>query len=299
MKKQIAAIAVITMSWGAFPSGMASNTDGLSLPEFVRPERYSSFQEGDKAIRTTGQSSLRETGAAFYTGKPYDMDSDTYIYRFRNYDPSVVRWTSLDPSGFPDGANNNIYVGNPTSYFDPNGLEQNQIYINPSITLNNFTAAFTQAIAGLTAPGGMSTSIWNGLLGLITSTVNSWIPGIPVGTFQAGVTATGDFDNPSSTWSNPGITFSPGNSASIGLNGTVAGTVQVNGTIGYSVSYVQSGSPTFSSVNTKNTTVDGMFVPQISMTISGALTVVAGGSFSSTGGVNGTAQNYSVPLQAE
>jgi RHS repeat-associated protein len=48
----------------------------------------------------------------FYTGKPYDEDLDAYTFAFRNYDPEINRWTSADPSGFPDGANNTIYVNN-------------------------------------------------------------------------------------------------------------------------------------------------------------------------------------------
>ena len=48
----------------------------------------------------------------FYTGKSYDVDLGAYTFQFRNYDPGLKRWTSVDPSGFPDGANNQIYVNN-------------------------------------------------------------------------------------------------------------------------------------------------------------------------------------------
>jgi hypothetical protein len=34
----------------------------------------------------------------------------------------MSRWTSADPSGFPDGANNQILAGAPTLGFDPTGL---------------------------------------------------------------------------------------------------------------------------------------------------------------------------------
>ena len=59
----------------------------------------------------------------FYTGKPYDADTETYTFRYRNYDPELNRWTTADPSGFPDGANNQIYVRNPITNFDAKGLE--------------------------------------------------------------------------------------------------------------------------------------------------------------------------------
>ena len=58
----------------------------------------------------------------FYTGKPYDADLAAYVFAFRNYDPEIQRWTSADPSGFPDGANNNTYAAIPTSQVDLLGL---------------------------------------------------------------------------------------------------------------------------------------------------------------------------------
>ena len=59
----------------------------------------------------------------FYTGKPYDKDLGAYTFNFRNYDPAMSRWTAADPSGFPDGVNNTIYVLNcPVSFFDDLGL---------------------------------------------------------------------------------------------------------------------------------------------------------------------------------
>jgi RHS repeat-associated protein len=59
----------------------------------------------------------------FYTGKPYDADLGAYTFNFRNYDPEMRRWTSADPRGFPDGANNLIYINNQIngSAIDPDG----------------------------------------------------------------------------------------------------------------------------------------------------------------------------------
>ena len=60
----------------------------------------------------------------FYTGKPYDQDLGAYVFAYRYYDPSVSRWTTSDPSGFPNGANNSSYAFNsPTVAVDPDGLE--------------------------------------------------------------------------------------------------------------------------------------------------------------------------------
>ena len=58
----------------------------------------------------------------FYTGKPYDADLGAYTFNYRNYDPEVKRWTTMDPSGFPDGANNHVYAAVPTSEVDYQGL---------------------------------------------------------------------------------------------------------------------------------------------------------------------------------
>ncbi|MDD5350146.1 MAG: hypothetical protein PHQ12_08040 [Chthoniobacteraceae bacterium] len=64
----------------------------------------------------------------FYTGKPYDKDLGAYTFNFRNYDPELKRWTTVDPSGFPDGANNRLYVSNnPISIYDDFGLTNKSI----------------------------------------------------------------------------------------------------------------------------------------------------------------------------
>jgi RHS repeat-associated protein len=59
----------------------------------------------------------------FYTGKPYDTDLGAYAFNYRNYDPELKRWTTMDPSGFPDGVNNSLYVSNsPLGVYDTDGL---------------------------------------------------------------------------------------------------------------------------------------------------------------------------------
>jgi len=58
----------------------------------------------------------------FFTGKPY-VDGLGYVFKYRNYNPELCRWQSADPSGFPDGANNQIYAPCPTSGVDPTGLD--------------------------------------------------------------------------------------------------------------------------------------------------------------------------------
>jgi len=68
-------------------------------------------------------STLTEGISVFYTGKPYVEETGSYAFRFRNYDPELNRWTTSDPSGFPDGANQWTYIANHVGMgFDPDGL---------------------------------------------------------------------------------------------------------------------------------------------------------------------------------
>ncbi len=60
----------------------------------------------------------RETSRFFYTGKPFVEEVGEYTFLYRNYNPELARWSSHDPSGFPDGANNLAYMAVPTMEFD-------------------------------------------------------------------------------------------------------------------------------------------------------------------------------------
>jgi len=63
-----------------------------------------------------------------YTGKPYNKELGAYVFNGRNYDAEINRWTTSDPTGFPDGANNRVYSdNNATSAFDPTGYDTNYI----------------------------------------------------------------------------------------------------------------------------------------------------------------------------
>lgn len=57
----------------------------------------------------------------FFTGKPYDAELGGYVFAARVLDPNMNRWTTPDPSGFPDGPNNRIYAPVPTNALDPSG----------------------------------------------------------------------------------------------------------------------------------------------------------------------------------
>ncbi len=80
-------------------------------------------READETPQTAAsQSSSR--GETFFTGKPLVEETGQYAFLFRHYDPELNRWTTSDPSGFPDGANNWQYVANMVTLgIDPDGLQ--------------------------------------------------------------------------------------------------------------------------------------------------------------------------------
>jgi len=90
--------------------------------------------QGSGAARSS-QSNQLPPVAGFYTGKPYLAESGSYAFKYREYNPETARWTTIDPSGFPDGANNRVYVPNPTSEFDSLGKQVSMVYSITSQTL--------------------------------------------------------------------------------------------------------------------------------------------------------------------
>ena len=95
-----------------------------------------------KAKQTAAAKAALDKAEIFYTGKPYDADAQEYIFAARNYDPTVARWTSVDPSGFPDGANNRIYTTTPNKQLDPDGKAI--IFLSP---LDYFSPSIVAAAA--------------------------------------------------------------------------------------------------------------------------------------------------------
>ena len=90
------------------------------LPEFKNEKKLAEWR-AEKASEMTSQGyAIEET--AFYTGKPYLTSSGGYAFKYRSHNPELVRWTSEDPSGFPDGANQLVFAPCPTSEYDPSGL---------------------------------------------------------------------------------------------------------------------------------------------------------------------------------
>ncbi len=122
-------------------SDFLGTTLGTVSGESFRPVHLTAFGEiltADNTNHTEGSPSDIHSGfgiqdsefsaAVFYTGKHYDEDLQSYHFLYRNYSPTKGRWTAADPSGFPDGPNQWLYVNNGMmNKVDPLGLE----YVGP------------------------------------------------------------------------------------------------------------------------------------------------------------------------
>lgn len=77
---------------------------------------------GKASIEATAFGQGLEGG--LFTGKPFVKELEGFVFKHRNYSAKDLRWTTADPSGFPDGFNNYQYaLANPNSFVDPYGLD--------------------------------------------------------------------------------------------------------------------------------------------------------------------------------
>jgi RHS repeat-associated protein len=57
-----------------------------------------------------------------YTNRVFDAETNLYFYRARYYDPTIGKFLSEDPAGFPAGLDFYAYVkNNPVNWRDPDG----------------------------------------------------------------------------------------------------------------------------------------------------------------------------------
>jgi RHS repeat-associated protein len=109
------------------------------LPEF----------KSKQALQTTSREVNKEETLenVFYTGKPFEANRDGYLFMYRSYNAELNRWSSVDPSGFPDGANVYIYVNNAMlNAFDPNGLERQAYTMVSTFTYETLLAKLPQNV---------------------------------------------------------------------------------------------------------------------------------------------------------
>jgi RHS repeat-associated protein len=110
----------LTLALVAIITGSAFAAIPAVLPEFKNEKQLAEWR-AEMAAKNAATTTASEDHA-FYTGKPYIDSTGSYAFKYRSYNPDLARWTSEDPSGYPDGANNQVFVPAPSFMFDPNGL---------------------------------------------------------------------------------------------------------------------------------------------------------------------------------
>jgi RHS repeat-associated protein len=144
-------------------SDFLGTTLGVVKGEEFIPTSMTAF--GETPNREPGTVNREPDFEGFFTGKPYDSDLKAYTFLFRNYRPELGRWTAKDPAGFPDGANNWLYVNNSVVVnVDPIGVWLSHVHATLTIQWA-LEVGFSQAEAniignaddgidsGATAPG--------------------------------------------------------------------------------------------------------------------------------------------------
>jgi RHS repeat-associated protein len=116
MKNRMLQIAVVLGLMAGTLSAQAGK-----LPEFMNAQQLTAWRT-QHAAPAVGATQAPDEQISFFTGKPYDAASGTYLFKYRAYSPTLARWTSTDPSGFPDGANNSNYAPTPNFQLDTFGL---------------------------------------------------------------------------------------------------------------------------------------------------------------------------------
>ena len=124
MKLQLGRIAVVA---AIVITEFASQAK--ELPEFMNAQQLAVWREHHTPPTANIQNA--DNKAFFFTGKPYEATSENYIFKYRTYRPNLARWTTTDPNGFPDGANNLFYAPVPTRSLDTLGLFSMEIFGDP------------------------------------------------------------------------------------------------------------------------------------------------------------------------
>ena len=126
----------LASTWTFDKNGEPTHYKGIPIPPIQTVEQARAATEKRLAAIKAEEAKQAAEGAVssnqqseignhqfFYTGKPYLEETGQYLFLLRHYDPELARWTTADPSGFPDGANNIAYMAVPTSEFDWQGLK--------------------------------------------------------------------------------------------------------------------------------------------------------------------------------
>ena len=108
----LALVAIITTAAHAEITGKSCGFMDRNQLAAWRAETMSKSIAAEKEAVQAAKQKARAAAPAFFTGKPYLPATATYAFKYRDFAPSLARWTSEDPSGFPDGANSSVYLNN-------------------------------------------------------------------------------------------------------------------------------------------------------------------------------------------
>ncbi len=121
-------------------SGIAHGSMPTVLPEFKNEKQLAEWRK-EQAAKASSEALNVDT--AFYTGRPYVESSGNYAFKYRSYNPELARWTSEDPSGFPDGPNIYAYAPVPTWGIDYEGLKAVRAFANHKQTISLSVYVYT------------------------------------------------------------------------------------------------------------------------------------------------------------
>jgi RHS repeat-associated protein len=154
MKMKQIILAVLATAILLSHRAWADNSLPAALPEFMDQQQLAKWSSSQAASTTASEVSTQ-----FYTGKPYVADAGGYVFKYRTYNPEMSRWTSADPSGFPDGVNNYLYAPHPGNQVDATGLNTSIDNTSPGVngptTASSSSGGHTYTVTdlALTTPG--------------------------------------------------------------------------------------------------------------------------------------------------
>ena len=173
MKRTHLILAAVLAATAAAQAAIAELKLPAPLPAFKTPEQLAKWRQEmvEKASAVDEQANAKATqdADAFYTGKPYVTEIGGYAFKYRNYDSELNRWTTMDPSGFPDGVNAQRYCPVPNSQFDSDGLKTMTLRCSETwCKITSTTKLYTATAATITTTKGTSTH-WDVNLGVTAS----------------------------------------------------------------------------------------------------------------------------------
>ncbi len=230
MKTKLTTILLALTAVGLNLPANASSPAALPapLPEFMDQAQTAKWN-ANLATSVAPTSANPSSTTQFYTGKPYVAEAGGYVFKYRTYSPEIARWTTSDPSGFPDGVNNHIYVEeSPIVALDNDGLQTVTIEQDYSFQITGARASYLAAIsnASLAAVGTAAVGAGVGTaFPVVGTTLGAALGGIA----GFGVGAAGNIAGQYDSFANGIVTTYPlGSATSANANATLINTVTQN-----------------------------------------------------------------------